>query len=520
MKNTMSSQDTTIKTKKSLLIISFIIVILCSCIFAGIGYHYLTYRNLLMRNAVVDSGEMSVRMLVNDLERDIISQEKKMIFDVVFHHADRFEIQSLDTIKSRYPIINTLFVYTPPVSGSNMESNNTKRGWLIKLLEEKNAGSPLDVLTLRHFTGYFNELPVQAGCILLPQRPSATSAQYLIFTLDLDYIRKELLPRNKRLLRRSLSEITVKEVLRTSVSDFDGKNIFVAEASFHDILPFWNITAKIDNLGMEKRSRMEFIVYSYVNSLVLLLIAISVYFIWRQIHQEQELSRVKSQMISQISHELKTPLALIRMYTETLMLGRVAGPEKTRDYYRIILSECDHLHLLINNTLDFSSIERGMKKYQFSQGNIVETVQNVISLYGYYLQQHGFAFSVSIDEKIPLIFFDKLAMKQIISNLLDNAMKFSPEEKTIHLKLVRKQDNLELEVTDNGIGIDVEALEMIFKPYRRLSNRFRGSGIGLSLVKHAVEAHRGSIYALSKEGLGSTFIVTIPLLEGDNVIQG
>lgn len=519
MKNAMSNQDTTIKSKKRLLIISFIIIILCTCVFAGMGYHYLTYRNLLMRNAVVDSGEMSVRMFVNELERDILSREEKMIFDVAFHHADWRDAKQLDIIKSRYPIVDTLFVYTQPVSDSNIEADSTEKGWLIKLLKKQNSGSPLDVLTLRHFAGFFNEMPIQAGCILLPQSPSAVATQYLIFTLDLDYIRKELLPKNKRLIHRSLSEITVKENLGSSGSNVAGKDIFVAEASFHDIFPFWNITAKIDNLGMKKRSRMEFIVYSYINSIILLLIALSVYFIWKQIRQEQKLSQVKSQMISHISHELKTPLALIRMYTETLMLGRVEGQEKTQDYHRIILSECDHLHLLINNTLDFSSIERGMKEYQFSQGNIVETVQHIISLYSYYLQRHGFAFSVSIDEKIPPLFFDKLAMNQIISNLLDNAMKFSPEEKKIHLSLVRKQGKLLLEVTDNGIGINVEALEIIFKPYSRLSNRFRGSGIGLSLVKHAVEAHRGSICALSKEGLGSTFTVTLPLLEDDNVRQ-
>jgi two-component system phosphate regulon sensor histidine kinase PhoR len=256
---------------------------------------------------------------------------------------------------------------------------------------------------------------------------------------------------------------------------------------------------------------MEFIIYSGLIVLVLLLIVVSIYFIWMQMQQQQRISQVKSQMMSHVSHELKTPLSLIRMYTETLMLGRIGEQGKINQYHRIILSECDRLHLLINNTLDFSSIEKGMKEYNYSRGDINQAMQEIITSYAYYLEEHGFAFQAEIDPEIPPFLFDRIAMMQIVGNLLDNAMKFSPEKKDIRLYLRQQDNRVVLQVSDQGVGIPEEKIETIFQPYHRLSNRFRGSGIGLALVRHAVLAHHGTIEVKSEAGKGSTFTVTFPV---------
>jgi signal transduction histidine kinase len=496
----MSRLTTANPTGKKWLFAAFIIVILSTCVFAAMGYHYLTYRNMLMQNAVVRSGKMSVRMFAEHLEQEIVSREKRMILDVAFEHPDRMALQQLSRIEKSYPLIDLIFIHEGLDPDDRDES---LRQWLLQQVKENLTESTVDMLTLRHFSGSFNNRLIQAGFIQLPQSSSASVPEFLIFTLDLDFIRNQLLLQQKQRAQNSLLD---------SIADE-----FLVNQSFHDILPFWNISSKIDNLGIRDRSRIEFIIYSYLISFLVLLIILSVYFIWRQIQYEQKLSQVKSQMIFHVSHELKTPLALIRMYTETLMLGRVSGQAKVRDYHRIILAECDHLSLLINNTLDFSSVEKGIKEYHFSRGNIAETVRDVMTQYSYYLEQNGFSFRVDIDDNIPELNFDKLAMNQVIGNLLDNAIKFSPDEKNIRLWLFKKPDGLQLEVTDNGIGIDPESLEPIFQPYKRLSSRFRGSGIGLSLVQHAVEAHGGSIYAMSKEGLGSTFVVNLPLPEGEDV---
>jgi signal transduction histidine kinase len=498
---------------KKWLFAAFIIVILSTGVFAAMGYHYLTYRNMLMQNAVLRSEQMSVRMFAEHLEQEIISREKRMILDIAFEHQNRIALQQLSRIKESYPLIDLIFIHE---GFDPTDRDESLQQWLLQQVKDNLTESTVDMLTLRHFSGSFNNRPIQAGFIQLPPSSSDSVPEFLIFTLDLDFIRNHLLVQQKQRAQKYLLNYFIRDDTGSADKDMIAEK-FLVNHSFHDILPFWSVSTKIDNLGIRDRSRIEFIIYSYLISFLVLLIILSIYFIWRQLQYEQKLSQVKSQMIFHVSHELKTPLALIRMYTETLMLGRVTGQAKVQDYYRTILAECDHLSLLINNTLDFSSVEKGIREYHFSHGNLANTIRNVMTQYSYYLEQNGFSFRIDIDDNIPELKFDKLAMNQVIGNLLDNAIKFSPNEKNIHLWLFKKPGELQLKITDNGIGIDSESLETIFQPYKRLSSHFRGSGIGLSLVQHAVEAHGGSIYAISKEGLGSTFIVNLPLPEGKNV---
>lgn len=515
----MTTHDSADITRKNMLIFSFVFVVLCTCIFSGMGYYYLTYRNTLMQDALIKSGKMSVWMLVHNLERDIISQENKMILDVAFQQVQRLDRETLTGIKRNHPAIDKLFFYPrQDLTGSKREQDfDTEEGWLAQNLEAENLRAPIAPLTLRHFSGSFNTTVIQAGFISLPPASPEAVPEFLLFTLDLDYIRSALLPETSD---RSLSDVAITERNFLETDDLTDKDMIFVDAPFQDILPFWKAVARLDTSDMHKRARMEFFVYSGIILIVFFLIVLSIYFIWGQMQQERKLSQVKSEMISHISHELKTPLSLIRMYSETLMLGRISQPAKIQHYYQIILSECDRLHLLIINTLDFSSIKKGMKEYNFSKGDIAEAVQNMITSYSYYLKQHGFIFHADIDSEIPPFSFDKIAMNQIIGNLLDNAMKFSPEKKEIALTLTRKQNNLILEVSDHGIGIQPEALDAVFEPYYRLSDQVRGSGIALSLVRHAVLAHHGSIRVRSQEGSGSTFVITFPLPENDNAIEG
>jgi len=501
----MPESTTATSPKKRLVFVAFIVVIVTSAILAALGYHYLTYRNALMQNAVIRSGQMSVRVCVDDLELAILAEENRMILDVAVARSELLDAKRLARINQRYPMIDTLFLH-PTLSSEARD--NPLQAWLIRRVQQDVATRPTQPLKLRHLSGWLNDQPVQVGFVLLAGGSADSPGQYLIFTLDLHAIRTSLLSEHQQIH----DHIVIRE--NVSSEHAGAEDPFVVEASFGQILPFWTLTSTIDNQGMTSRSRMEFVIYSTLIVFLFGLILLSVYFIWRQVHHEKKLSLVKSQMISHVSHELKTPLSLIRMYTETLLLGRVETPEKKESYYRIILGECDHLHLLINNTLDFSSIEKGMKEYHFKCGNLAEVLEHLVSQYHDYFTQQGFAVCVAIDNDIPNSFFDPLAINQVFGNLLDNAIKFSPDEKKIYLALSVKEGEMKVEVTDCGIGMRPDGVAAIFAPYTRLSSKFRGSGIGLSLVKHAVDAHGGTIQVLSKPGAGSTFIVTLPIREG------
>ena len=233
------------------------------------------------------------------------------------------------------------------------------------------------------------------------------------------------------------------------------------------------------------------------------------------VSKEMALARLKSDFVSNVSHELRTPLALIRLYAETLELGRITTREKKQQYYRIIRKESERLTALINNILDFSRIEAGRKEYEFRETNVAELVHNTLDSYRYQIEQQGFAFEESIDSNLPPVRVDREAIARALVNLVNNALKYSTDEKFLGVKLYRENGVLKLEVADRGIGIARRDQAKIFEKFYRtgdpLVHNTKGSGLGLSLVRHITQAHGGEIAVESTPGKGSKFTLSLPL---------
>jgi signal transduction histidine kinase len=233
------------------------------------------------------------------------------------------------------------------------------------------------------------------------------------------------------------------------------------------------------------------------------------------VNKEMALARLKSDFVSNVSHELRTPLALIRLYAETLELGRITTPEKKQQYYRIVRKESERLTALINNILDFSRIEAGRKEYEFRNTDIAELVHNTLESYRYQIEQQGFAFEENIDPDLPAVPVDREAIARALVNLVNNALKYSCDDKFLGVKLYRDEHAVKLEVADRGIGIARRDQSKIFEKFYRagdpLVHNTKGSGLGLSLVRHITEAHGGDIAVESAPGKGSKFILTLPL---------
>lgn len=231
--------------------------------------------------------------------------------------------------------------------------------------------------------------------------------------------------------------------------------------------------------------------------------------------KEMALARLKSDFVSNVSHELRTPLALIRLYAETLELGRITTPEKKQQYYRIIRKEGERLTALINNILDFSRIEAGHKEYEFRETDIAELVRNTLDSYRYQIEQHGFELEETIDAGIPPMKLDREAIARALVNLINNALKYSSDEKFLGVKLYRDNGVVKLEVTDHGIGIGRQEQSKIFEKFYRagdpLVHNTKGSGLGLSLVRHISQAHGGDITVESTPGKGSKFTFSLPV---------
>jgi len=235
---------------------------------------------------------------------------------------------------------------------------------------------------------------------------------------------------------------------------------------------------------------------------------------YRNVSKEIALARLKSDFVSNVSHELRTPLSLIRLYAETLELGRLKEPGKYQEYYQIIRKESERLTSLINNILDFSRIEAGRKEYDFRETDLRELVANTIDSYRYQIEQNGFILEEKIDP-VPPVKVDREAIARSLVNLVNNALKYSQDQKFIGVNLYKYNGSVKLEVIDHGIGIPAPEQSKIFEKFYRvgdpLVHNTKGSGLGLSLVRHIVHAHGGEVSVDSTPGRGSKFIIALPV---------
>jgi len=260
----------------------------------------------------------------------------------------------------------------------------------------------------------------------------------------------------------------------------------------------------------ERFARISFLTLAALS----LVLAGGIALTYRNVTKEMALARLKSDFVSNVSHELRTPLSLIRLYAETLEMGRLTSPEKHQEYYRIIRKESERLTALINNILDFSRIEAGRKEYDFRETDMSELVHNTLDSYRYQLEQSGFQFEEKIDD-VPPMRVDREAMARSLLNLVNNALKYSQDRKYIGVNLYRDNGSVKLEVVDQGIGIPHQEQQKIFEKFYRvgdpLVHNTKGSGLGLSLVRHIVQAHGGEVAVDSAPGQGSKFTIVLPV---------
>ncbi len=332
------------------------------------------------------------------------------------------------------------------------------------------------------------------------------------------------------LIARSVSEsfnttdTTALAAVNITVSD-EGQRVLYANAAAQPepILesnldrPFsnWKAAIGLKNTNLDQLARDSFLHSAGATLLVLLFLLGGITLAIRVTDREARLAQAKSTFVSNVSHELKTPLSLISLFSEILELGRVKNEEKRTEYYRIIRHESRRLNKTIDNILDFSRIEAGRKKYELVHGDMAEVIDSVLSTHRYQIMNYGFDVQTDIQRDLPPVLIDREAMTQALSNLLDNAIKYSGKVKQLSIAAKTLGSDLSIEIADHGIGIPRGEQAKIFEKFYRVGNGLvhdvKGSGLGLSLVKHIIEAHNGTISVESDVGKGSRFTILLPL---------
>jgi signal transduction histidine kinase len=290
---------------------------------------------------------------------------------------------------------------------------------------------------------------------------------------------------------------------------------YLLETNFDRPFSNWKAGVGLQNTNVDELARNSFLHSAGATLLVLVVLIFGIALTIRATDREARLAQAKSNFVSNVSHELKTPLSLLSLFSEILELGRVNSEEKKTEYYKIIRHESLRLNKIIDNILDFSKIEAGRKIYNFANGDVAEVIESVLSSYRYQIVNSGFHIQTNIQAELPPVSIDRDAMAQAISNLLDNAIKYSREVKQLSITTERRGPHLSIEIADRGIGIPRAEHAKVFEKFYRVGNGLvhdvKGSGLGLSLVKHIIEAHKGTISVDSDVGKGSRFTILLPL---------
>lgn len=316
------------------------------------------------------------------------------------------------------------------------------------------------------------------------------------------------------------------EQFKIAVFDKDGETVYLSRGGQSDLrieltnplpaLPEFRLGIAL--LGetvseLVKERTRENIYFIAIVSFVLL---IAGWLVIRILNKQIELANLKSDFVSNVSHEIRTPLSLINMYAETMEMGRVTSEDLWKSYIKTILQETNRLSVMVNKILGFSEIEKKNKNYHITENELNPIVQECYNSYIPYMEKQGFKHELELDARINSLNFDPDAIKDIIINLIDNAIKYSFENKHISIRTKLKLNKACIEVEDKGIGINNKDKRLVFDKFYRVANndvsiKVKGSGLGLSIVKYIVDAHNGTIEVKSKEGEGSLFRILLPI---------
>jgi signal transduction histidine kinase len=282
------------------------------------------------------------------------------------------------------------------------------------------------------------------------------------------------------------------------------------------MLPGWQVALTFGNdHSIEEAAHQRTARYLWIGYLVIAALCLTGLIMAQLFRRQLRLARLKTDLVAAVSHELKTPLASMRLLVDSLLEDPDFDRRKTREYLTLIAGENLRLTRLIENFLTFSRLERNRQHFEFTDVRPSTVVETAVSAVKERFDQPGCRLDVQIEPGLPDFHGDSDALVTVLINLLDNAYKYTRSEKAIMLRAFRAQDSIAFEVRDNGIGIAPREHKRIFQRFyqvdKRLARETGGCGLGLAIVASIVRAHGGKVEVRSRPGDGSVFTVSLPL---------
>jgi len=281
------------------------------------------------------------------------------------------------------------------------------------------------------------------------------------------------------------------------------------------LLPRWEAAAYLADPGaLAARARLAGAILWALVAILVVSIAAGGTLVLRGMRDQVELARQKTSFVAGVSHELKTPLASIRLYAEMLREGRQPDPDKQRRYLGIMAEESQRLTRLVNNVLDFAQLEQGRRRFALERLDLAALCWEVLEGERPRLEQGGFAVSLEAQEGELAVRGDAEALKQALLNLLDNAVKYSESSRELRVELERGDGRVRVRVLDRGRGVPPGQVKKLFREFSRADDartaRVKGTGLGLAIARRLVRGHGGDIRYFPREGGGSIFQIELP----------
>jgi len=448
------------------------------------------------------------------LPEDSIKQSYDLLTNLLITMNKAGSLVPLDTsvlLFSRYPKI-----YNTPhfidIKQYNIMTYGNKALSFCEIYRTKK-----DVINLKQFmpqhtpfgTEYFNSLP---GLVLVARIDCGDDVILYSYRIENLY--------------SGINEITKDTDLKYKVIDTNGKVVMNSDAI--ESLPIlskqmdgyfnnWKIELFSDDDNLfANTAQKQITIYIWAGVLVIGLILISGTIAGGTISKQMKMNKLKNDFIATVTHELKTPLASMRVLADTLLEGNYNDQKQVKEYLELICKENKRLTGLIDDFLTFSRMERNKQVFEFEKTNPGDIAKSAVEVMQTKFNQKQCALSINIDDNLPVISVDKDAMVTVLVNLLDNACKYTYDNKEIELKVYREGQNVCFSVKDNGIGMSRRQIRKIFDRFYQvdstLARRAEGTGLGLSIVKFILDAHKADIEVKSHPEIGSIFIVKITII--------
>jgi signal transduction histidine kinase len=308
-----------------------------------------------------------------------------------------------------------------------------------------------------------------------------------------------------------IGAVSIVENMDAAKEEALNKDVYI---SFREIFPFGKLHISAYAMRLNELAASNELRYVGLSAFMFLCALSLGLFLYTRVSWDLRWFELRSDFVSGVSHDFKTPLSLIRLYSETLANDdQDYSSEDRRNYVRIIARESERMSRLIDNVLDFSKMEQGRRHYDFQEGDLTTTVLQAISDYSEYLTWRGFSVKSSIWPQLPPVRFNAEQVSQMILNLMDNARKYSGASRLIRVNVWVEGSEVVIEVQDSGVGIPAEEKEKIFQPFYRASKgkATGGCGLGLYLVDQVMKEHGGRVEVQSEVNKGSRFRLIFPV---------